>query len=122
MYEYFRWITVRVVKKTVVRYGYKKADGTRQKDVLQYEYTYSYCDLQGCIRYGVYRGIPPVLPVPDASVSSVRHQYRYRTLRQVRHDINSGTGHFGKFGTTTIPVPDTLVSSARPQYRYRTRQ
>ena len=42
----------------------------------------------------------------------------------------TGTGHFGKFGTTSIPVPpvpvqtfipvpDTLVSSVEHQYRYR---
>ena len=35
---------------------------------------------QGCVRHGTYRGIPPVLPVPDTSVSSV-HQDRCRTLR-----------------------------------------
>ena len=76
--------------------------------------------MQGCVRYGTYRGIPPVLPVPDTSVSSVRHQYRYWTLRQVRYGINTGTGHFGKFGTTSISVPDTSVCSVRHQYRHRT--
>ena len=92
---------------------------------------------QGCVRHGTYRGIPQVYtagitgtgqfskfgktstPVPDASVSSVRHQYRYPTLRQVRYDTNAGTGHFGKFGTTRIPVPDTSAISVRHQYRYR---
>ena len=70
------------------------------------------------------------IPVPDTSVSSVRHQYRYRTLRSLRYDINTGTGHFGKFGTTWIPVPpvpvktfipvpDTSVSSVRHPYPYR---
>ena len=43
----------------------------------------------GCVPYRTYRGIPPVLPVPDTLVSSVRHQYR-------------DTGHFGNFGTTSI--------------------
>ena len=62
-------------------------------------------NLQGCVRYGTYRGVPPVLPVPGTSVSSVRHQYRYRTLRYVRYNINTGTGHLGMFGTTSIPVP-----------------
>ena len=33
--------------------------------------------------------------------------------------INTRTGHFGKFGTTSIPVPDTLVSSVRHPYRYQ---
>ena len=31
----------------------------------------------------------------------------------------TGTGHFGKFGTTSRLVPDTWVSSVRHQYRYR---
>ena len=36
----------------------------------------------GTVRTEAYRRyIPPVLPVPGTSVSSVRHQYRYRTLR-----------------------------------------
>ena len=70
---------------------------------------------------GTYRRyIPPVLPVPATWVSSVRHQYRYRTLRKVRYNINTGTGHSGKFSTTSIPVPDTSVSSVQYQYRYRT--
>ena len=58
-------------------------------------------------------------PVPDTSVSSGRHIYRYQTLRLVRDDINTGTGHFGKFGTTSIPVPDTSLSSVRYGHRYR---
>ena len=45
--------------------------------------------------FGTYRGIPPVLTA----------------------DI-TGTGHLGKFGTTSIPVPDTSVSSVEHQYRY----
>ena len=32
----------------------------------------------------------------------------------------TGTGHFGKFGTTSIPVPDISVSSVRHSYRYQT--
>ena len=60
-------------------------------------------------------GTAPI-PVPDASVSSVQHQYRYRTLGQIRYGINIGTGHFGNFGTT-IPVPDSSVSSVH-QYRH----
>ena len=31
----------------------------------------------------------------------------------------TGTGHFGKFGTTSIPAPNTSVNSVRRQYRYR---
>ena len=81
----------------------------------------------GTVRTEAYRRhIPPVLLVPDTSVSSVRH----RTLRQLRYDINTGTGHFGKFGTTWIPVPlvpvqtfipvpDTSVTSVH-QCRHRT--
>ena len=59
------------------------------------------------------------IPVPDASARSVRYQHRYRTLPSVRHDIHTGTEHFGKFGTTSTPVPDTSVSSVRHQNRYR---
>ena len=57
-----------------------------------------------------------------------RRYYRYRTLRQVLYDINTSTGHFGKFRTiwisvpvqTFIPAPDTSVSSVQHPYRYRT--
>ena len=49
-----------------------------------------------------------------------RRYYRYRTIRYVRYDINTGTGQFGKFGTASIPAPNTLVSSVRHQCRYRT--
>ena len=51
---------------------------------------------QGCVRYGTYRGVPAVY-TPG----------------------NTGTGHFGEFGTASIPVPETWVSSVRRQYRYR---
>ena len=55
------------------------------------------------------------IPVPDTSASSVRYQYRYRILRYVRYDINTGTSGTGMdvctevgagIGTTSIPVPD----------------
>ena len=55
------------------------------------------------------RYIPPVLPVPDTAVSQVRHHYRYRKLRYVRYDINTGTGNFGEFGTTSTPVPAEVI-------------
>ena len=83
----------------------------------------------GTVRTEAYRPcVPPALPAPDTSVSSVRHQYRYRTLRYVRYDITTGTGHFCKFGKTWmtvppvpvqpfIPVPDTSVISVQHQYR-----
>ena len=57
------------------------------------------------------------IPVPDTSVTSVRQQYRYRTLRQVWYDSNTVTRPISKFGTTSIPVPDTSVSSVGHQYR-----
>ena len=47
-----------------------------------------------------------IMPVPNTSVSSVQHQYRYRTLRYVRYNI--------------IPAPETSVRSVRHQYWYRT--
>ena len=64
------------------------------------------------------------IPLRDTSVSSVRHQYRYRTVRQVRYDINTGTpvtdmdactGVGTGIGTTSMPALDTLVSSVRHQ-------
>ena len=81
----------------------------------QYSYTCAITLFQGCVRYGTYRGIPPVLSVPGTSVSSVRHQYRYRRYRygrlryrygrlyrcRYRYKIDTGTGYFGKFGTTS---------------------
>ena len=48
------------------------------------------------------------------------HQYRYRTFRQIRYNIKTGTEHCGKFGTTSILVPYTSVSSVRHLCRYRT--
>ena len=85
-----------------------------------------------------------LIPVPDTSVNSARHQYRYRTHRYALYDTNTGTRHFGKFMTTSIPVAytsvksrydvdkdttgtctdlipaDTSVISVKHQYRYRT--
>ena len=52
--------------------------------------------MQGCVQYCQYRDIPPVYTAGC-----------------------TGTGHFGKFGTTSIPVPDTEVGSVQHQYRYR---
>ena len=68
--------------------------------------------------------------VPRRTGGIYRRCHWYRTLRQVRYGVNTGTGNFGKFGTTSIPVPavpvqtfvpvpDTSVSSVRRQYRYR---
>ena len=67
---------------------------------------------------------------PDASVSSVRHQHRYRKLREGWYEINTGTENVGKFDMrstpvpavtvhTFVPAPDTSVSSVHLQYRYR---
>ena len=53
------------------------------------------------------------------SVTDVRRSYRYRTLRKFRYNINTGTGHFGKFGTTSTPVPETSARWVRHPYRYR---
>lgn len=38
--------------------------------------------------------------------------------RTLWYGINTDTGHFGKFGRTSIRVPDTSESSIRHQYRY----
>ena len=56
------------------------------------------------------------IPTPETSVHLVRHQYRYRKLRQVRYDINTGAVPVHAF----LTVPDTWVSSVHLQYRYRT--
>ena len=88
---------------------------------------------EGCVRYGTYRGIPPIYTagIPDAGHLGnfgTTHQYfryryrlsqRYQTLRlvgttsillpdpqYVRYIVNTATGQFGKFGTISIPVPD----------------
>ena len=47
-------------------------------------------------------------PLPDTSVSSVRHRYRYPAATGT--DVHTGIGHFGKFGTTSIPVRDISAS------------
>ena len=39
---------------------------------------------------------------------------------KVRYGLDTGTRHFGKFGTSSIPVTETSVSSVRSQYRYPT--
>ena len=57
------------------------------------------------------------ISVPNTSLSSVRHQDRYRTLRKARYDTNTGTGRFSKLDTTSIPVPGVPVAyRARPWY------
>ena len=45
---------------------------------------------------------------------------RYRVIPPVYTAGITGTGHFGRFGTTSIPVSDTSVSSVQHQYRYQT--
>ena len=34
-------------------------------------------------------------------------------------DFHTGTGHFDKFGTTSIPVPEILATSVRHPYWHR---
>ena len=58
--------------------------------------------------------------VPKHTAGIHRRCDRHRTLRSVRDDFNTGSGHFGKFSMGSIPVPDTSVSLVRNQYRYRT--
>ena len=55
------------------------------------------------------------IAVPNTSLSSVRYQDRYRTLRKARYDTNTSTGHFGELDTTSLPVPGVPVAyRARP--------
>ena len=49
-------------------------------------------NVQGCFRYSKVR------------TEAYRRYCRYGTHRQVRYDINTGSEHFGKFGTTSIPL------------------
>ena len=57
------------------------------------------------------------IPAPETSVCSV-HQYRYRKIRYVRYNINTGTGGTVPVPVHTfVPVPDTWVSSGHLQYR-----
>ena len=62
-------------------------------------------------------------------------QIRYRTLRygstrpqyptehsgKVRYELDTGTGLFVKFGTTSTPIPDASVTSVRPPKILRVR-
>ena len=77
------------------------------------------------------------ISVPDSSVSSVQPPYRQAIIPQGYtggnyptewaaassvpcgtsphgYELDAGTQHFGKFGTTSIPVPETSVSPVRP--------
>ena len=68
------------------------------------------------------------IPVPEPSVSSVRHEYRHRKFQQFgttldkypcrryRYIFRTDAGHISKFGTTPLPVPGTWVRSVRRQY------
>ena len=67
----------------------------------------------------------PLIPVPNTLVracrgyfpyqsGSVRPQYPTEHSVMVQCEFHPGTGHFGKFGTTSIPVPDNWVTSVRP--------
>ena len=80
-------------------------------------------------RYRHFGKVGTTIPVPDNSVNSVRHRYRYRLPRYIRYDIDTGTGYFGKFGTTSMPVPPVPVWTSVPElvpvsiqhhYRYQT--
>ena len=72
----------------------------RKREGARKAWDAAYCRIfQGRVRYGTYRGVPAVytagitgtgyfgkfgaasIPVPETSVSSGRHQYRYRRYR-----------------------------------------
>ena len=57
----------------------------------------------------VYRGYLPYrtrgyLPYRSGSVGP---QYQTEHSGKVRYELDTGTRHFGKFGTTSMPVPNT---------------
>ena len=56
------------------------------------------------------------IPVPDTSVGSVRPQHGYPTLRQDRHEFDTGTPSTGKWYTLDHNTGGTVLCSVRPQY------
>ena len=128
-------------------YEYGRYSRRWSRDVIPYSWMYiTTSSFEGCVRYGTYRGIPPIYTagIPDAGHLGnfgTTHQYfryryrlsqRYQTLRlvgttsillpdpqYVRYIVNTATGQFGKFGTASIPVPDNSVRLVH-QYRNRT--
>ena len=104
---------------------------------------------RGCVRNGTYRGIQPIcttgitgpgrfgkfgttsIPVPDTSVISVQHQYRYlryqsgclyRSWYRYRYNIFTGTDHCGKFGTKvpgkSLPHTGHIGNVVTTYFRY----
>ena len=57
----------------------------------------------------------PLSRIPRVPVF-VRYRNRYRSKHSsmVRYQLDSGSRHFGKFGTTSIPVPDTCCKFGTP--------
>ena len=55
---------------------------------------------------------PPSIPYRTLRYGSVRTHKRYPILRQARHNLNTGTRHFARFGTTSTWVPDASARSA----------
>ena len=56
--------------------------------------------------------------VPSHTAGIYRRYDRYRTLRIVRYDISTFTGHVGKLDATSRPLPGTSASSVRRRCRY----
>ena len=70
-------------------------------------------DLNTCTRH-FGKGIPGVFALPKwFGTTSIP-----RTQVKVRYDLNTGTRHLEKFGTTSIPAPDTSVTSVRPPKKH----
>ena len=72
---------------------------------------------QGCVRYGTYRGIPPVFPpvytLPSVSVRSVQASIPYRKFRYARYSPPYPTENLGirrKNTESSVGVP------VRPPY------
>ena len=57
-----------------------------------------------------------------AGSGSVRRQYPTEPSRMVRYELDTGTRHLWKFGTTLTPVPNTSVRIYRGYLPYRTRR
>ena len=76
-----------------------------------------YTKFQGCVRYGTYRGIPPVFPpvytLPSVSVRSVQASIPYRKFRYARYSPPYPTENLGirrKNTESSVGVP------VRPPY------
>ena len=51
------------------------------------------------------------MPHPYRSVRYIRPHHPTERSGKLRYELDTGTEHFGRFGTPSIPAPDTSVAS-----------